>query len=263
MNLFKLVWNYLKARPLNTVLNIVLLSLGIAMITILLLFNNQLQQKISSNARGIDLVVGAKGSPLQLILCNIFHIDFPTGNIKLAEAERIAKHRLVKNAVPLALGDSYNGYRIIGTSQQYVMLYNAELHEGTWWKEEMDVTLGANVAEKLNLHMGDKFMSTHGLTNDGHAHEEQHFVVVGVIKKSNTILDNLIFTSVESIWHVHDAHAEQDTLTAHITTSTTPSSLVPSVPAGDSIKEITSLLIQYRSPMGVMQIPRWVNGQTS
>ncbi|MCU0357582.1 MAG: ABC transporter permease, partial [Cyclobacteriaceae bacterium] len=85
MNLIILVWNYLKARPLNTALNIVLLALGISVIVVLLLFNKQLEQKITDNARGIDLVVGAKGSPLQIILCNIFHIDFPTGNINLAE----------------------------------------------------------------------------------------------------------------------------------------------------------------------------------
>ena len=91
MTLFTLVWNYLKARPLNTAINIILLSLGIAVVTILLLFNTQLEQKITDNARGIDLVVGAKGSPLQLILCNIFHVDFPTGNIKLKEAEKIAR----------------------------------------------------------------------------------------------------------------------------------------------------------------------------
>lgn len=78
MNLFLLVWNYLKARPLNTVLNALLLALGVAVIVVLLLFTRQLQDKIASNARGIDLVVGAKGSPLQIILCNIFHIDFPT-----------------------------------------------------------------------------------------------------------------------------------------------------------------------------------------
>ena len=86
MSILKLVWNYLKSKPLNTALNIVLLSLGIGMITILVVLNNQIEEKINQNAKGIDLVVGAKGSPLQLILCNIFYIDFPTGNIKLAEA---------------------------------------------------------------------------------------------------------------------------------------------------------------------------------
>ena len=130
MNIFILVWSYLKARPLNTAINIVLLALGIAVITILLLFKNQLDQKITENSKGIDLVIGAKGSPLQLILCNIFHVDFPTGNIKLREADRISKNRLIKTAIPLALGDSYNSYRIIGTNIHYAEIYQAQLAHG-------------------------------------------------------------------------------------------------------------------------------------
>ncbi|MFM8912637.1 MAG: ABC transporter permease, partial [Flammeovirgaceae bacterium] len=95
MNLFVLVWSYLKSKPLNTLLNIVLVGLGIGVITVLILFKNQLTEKIGNTSKGVDLVVGAKGSPLQLILCNLFHIDFPTGNIKLAEAEKLSRHRLV------------------------------------------------------------------------------------------------------------------------------------------------------------------------
>lgn len=264
MNLISLVWNYLKARPLNTALNIVLLSLGIAVITILLLFNNQLEQKITENSRGIDLVVGAKGSPLQLILCNIFHIDFPTGNINLAEAERISKHRLVRKSIPLALGDSYNGFRIIGTNIAYAELYHAELSEGNWFKSDMDVTIGQNVAVALKLKVGDTFESTHGLTQDGHAHEEQKFVVRGILKRSGNVLDNLILTNVESIWLVHESHAEGEEHhdEEKDTASFIPSPLVASVPLGDSTKEVTALLIQYRSPMGAIQMPRWVNGQS-
>jgi putative ABC transport system permease protein len=270
MNLFILVWNYLKARPLNTALNIVLLSLGIAVITILLLFNNQLQQKISENAKGIDLVVGAKGSPLQLILCNIFHIDFPTGNINLKEAEKVAKNRFVKNAIPLALGDSYNGFRIIGTTRAYANLYKAELQEGNWWSNTMEVTIGSGAATVLQLKIGDSFESTHGLTQDGHAHDEQKFVVRGILERTNTVMDNLILTNVESIWKVHDVHTEEEEheeheeeTHAHDSASFIPSPLVASVSIGDSTKEITSMLIQYRSPMGAIQMPRWVNGQSS
>lgn len=263
-----LVWNYLKARPLNTILNIVLLGLGVSVITVLLIFGNQLEQKIHENARGIDLVVGAKGSPLQLILCNIFHVDFPTGNIKLWEAERISKNRLVKKSIPLALGDSYNGYRIIGTSRIYAELYKAELAEGAWWNEPMEVTLGAAVSEGLGLKTGDKFVSTHGLTQDGHAHEAQKFIVKGIMSRSNTVLDNLILTNVVSIWLVHDEHSSDESHAEtgqHSDSQSTvnPSQLVPSIAAGDSVREITSLLIQYRSPMGAIQLPRWVNSQSS
>jgi putative ABC transport system permease protein len=266
MNLFTLVWNYLKAKPLNTALNILLLSLGIAVITILLLFNNQLQQKISENARGIDLVVGAKGSPLQLVLCNIYHIDFPTGNIKLSEAEKIAKNRMVKKAVPLALGDSYNGYRIIGTSSAFMDLYKIQLEQGDWWKNDMEVTIGANVAVAMKLKLQDNFMSTHGLTQNGQAHDEQKFRVKGILKKSNTVVDNLILTTIQSIWKVHDSHSEDHKIDDHADENSrifVPSSLVPGVPAGDSIREVTSLLIQYRSPLGAIQMPRWVNNQSS
>jgi putative ABC transport system permease protein len=265
MNLFTLVWNYLKAKPLNTVLNTMLLSLGIAVITMLMLLNNQLQQKISDNARGIDLVVGAKGSPLQLILCNIYHIDFPTGNINLAEAEKIAKNRMVKKAIPLALGDSYNGYRIIGTASSFVDLYKIELEQGDQWKNDMEVCIGANVANAMKLKLNDSFMSTHGLAQSGQAHDEQKFIVKGVLKRSNTVVDNLILTTVPSIWKVHEAHHEvhEAEMAGKNAGDFIQSSLIPDVPAGDSIREITSLLIQYRSPLGAIQMPRWVNSQSS
>lgn len=270
MNLLVLVWNYLKAKPLNTVLNIVLLTLGIAVITVLLLFNKQLEEKISSNAKGIDLVVGAKGSPLQLILCNIFHIDFPTGNINLKEAEQVSKSRLIKKAVPLALGDSYQSYRIVGTTHEYCSLYHLELSKGEWWKKELETTIGENVAVGLKLKVGDQFQSTHGLVEGGSGHEDQKFIVKGILKRTNTVADNLILTSVETVWHVHD-HAEADSIEEHDheghshaehDSTFVASRLIPTHPAGDSTKEVTSLLIQYRSPMAAIQLPRMINGES-
>lgn len=271
MSLLTLVWNYLKARPLNTAINILLLSLGIAVITILLLFSQQLEKKITDNAKGIDLVVGAKGSPLQIILCNIFHIDFPTGNIKLFEAERIAKNRLVKKAIPLALGDSYNTYRIIGTNRAYAEQYHGELASGEWWSKDLEVTLGAKVAELTTLKIGDHFASAHGLAEGGHAHEEHQYVVVGILKPSNSVLDNVMLTNVESVWKVHEEHGEEEegehdehAEEAPVHDSTfVPSPLIPSVAKGDSTKEITAMLVQYRSPMGAIQLPRIVNAQSS
>jgi len=262
MNIWVLVLNYLRARPLNTALNIFLLGLGIAVVTILIIVSHQLQEKITSNSRGIDLVVGAKGSPMQLILCNIFHVDFPTGNIKLNEAERIAGNRLVRQAIPMALGDSYQGFRIVGTTRDYAGIYQGELSEGSWWSAPLEVTLGSLVAEELKLSLGAEFSSTHGLARQGHAHEEQSFVVAGIFQKTNSVLDNLILTGVESIWHVHDLHAAVQQERAQGAEPRIPSRLVPSVAAGDSTLEITSLLIRYRSAMGAIQLPRWVNGQS-
>lgn len=261
MNLLSLVISYLKARPLNTLLNILLLSLGIAVITILLLFSNQLKEKITDNTKGIDLVVGAKGSPLQLILCNVFHIDFPTGNIKLMEAERLSKHRLVKSAIPLALGDSYQNFRIVGTNRAYAELYQAELAAGEWWTNDLEVVVGSTVAEMLKLKVGATFESAHGLSAEGHAHEESPFVVKGILKGTQGVLDNLILTNVSSIWKVHEEHGEKEHTPEDVTLMN-PSSLVPTVEAGDSTKEITALLIKYRNPIAAIQLPRYINGQT-
>ena len=260
MNLWLLVWNYLRFRPLNTSLNIFLLGLGISMVTLLILVNHQMQEKVTANARGIDMVIGAKGSPMQLILCNIFHIDFPTGNISLREAERISRHRLVKKAIPMALGDSYAGYRIVGTTKAYGELYDAEIENGTWWNKPMEVVLGYAVTRDLQFSIGSAFASNHGMTTTGHAHEEQEFIVAGTLARTNSVLDNLILTSVESIWQVHELNSQSS---PDKSPESIASPLVPSVVAGDSTREITALLIQYRSAMGAIQLPRWVNSQSS
>jgi putative ABC transport system permease protein len=261
LSTLSLIWNYLKAKKLNTVLNILLLTLGISVITILILFGNQAQEKIANNSRGIDLVVGAKGSPLQLILCSVFHIDFPTGNIKLREAERLANHRLVKSAIPLALGDSYQGFRIVGTDKRYADQYQATIFSGEYWSKDLEVTIGATVAKISKLKIGDQFESAHGLTKDGHAHEENKYVVKGILKSAGSVIDNLILTNVGSVWKVHEE--EQDSSIHLQNRLLNPSRLVPTVEASDSTKEITSLLIKYKNPIAAIQLPRFINTQTN
>jgi len=256
MNLIIIAWSYLRFRPLTTVLNITLLALGVAVITVLILFSRQLEEKMSANARGVDLVVGAKGSPLQLILCSVFHIDFPTGNINLAEAERVAKHPMVKKAIPMALGDSYQGYRIVGTTHEYATLYGASLKEGNLWKDALEVTVGAVAAEQLKLKVGDTFVSAHGLTEGGHDHEAHHYNVVGILAEHHNVLDNLILTSIQSVWLAHD-------LDVSTVPERTPSNLVPGHFAADSSKEVTSLIVQYRNPMAIIQLPRFINSQSN
>ncbi|MEJ1237645.1 ABC transporter permease [Chryseolinea sp. T2] len=265
MNLVFLVWQYLKFRPLTTVLNILLLGLGIAVITIMVLSNLQLQRNISRNAQGIDLVIGAKGSPMQLILSSIFHVDVPTGNIKIRDAERFAKGALVKQSIPLALGDSYRSFRIVGTDKRYAGLYSAELAQGKWWTRSMEATLGSVVATRTGLKTGDRFSSAHGLTSGGHEHDEQTYQVVGVFAATGSILDELILTNIESIWQVHDLwtaadqqRSQQDTIPL-----LTRSPIVPVIMRGDSVREITSLLIQYRSALGAVQLPRIVNSNST
>src|SRR6185436_8614918 len=148
MNLAGLSASYLRARPLQTALSLLLLALGVATIVVLLLVVSQLEHRMGRDAQGIDLVVGAKGSPMQLILSGTYHLDAPTGNIPLASLESLQKHRMVKRAMALALGDSWKGFRIVGAGKEYAEHYGAKLVSGSFYEREMQVVLGAEVAAR-------------------------------------------------------------------------------------------------------------------
>jgi putative ABC transport system permease protein len=240
MTLAGLSLAYLRARPLATALNLLLLALGVATITVLILVTAQLENRMGRDARGIDLVAGAKGSPMQLVLSTVFHLDAPTGNIPLAEANALAKQRFVKKAIPLALGDSYKSYRIVGSNHEYPAHYGARVADGRLWSTPMEATLGAEVAARAKLAVGGKFAGAHGLGEGGDEHENEPYQVVGVLAPTGTVIDRLVLTSVESVWQVHEHGA----------------------PAG-APKELTALLIQYASPLAAATLPRMVNASSS
>ena len=150
MNLLKLSWKNIISRPLGAILSITLLSLSIALISLMLHVGRQSERVLNRNIEGVDMVLGAKGSPLQLILSAVFQIDVPTGNILMKEAGRLAKSPLVKNTIPLSYGDSYQGYRIIGTETEYLELYQAEFQAGKIFQEPFEVVIGATVAQQLS-----------------------------------------------------------------------------------------------------------------
>ena len=162
MSTASLAWRYLWARPLATVLNLLLLSLGLAAITLLLLVRTQVDRAFERDLAGIDAVVGAKGSPLQLILSGVFHLDVPTGNIPLTEAQALPLDARVAQLIPLSLGDSYRGFRIVGTTRDFPAHYGAELAQGAWWQTPMEAVLGAQVARATGLAVGGQFAGAHG-----------------------------------------------------------------------------------------------------
>ncbi len=208
MNLLSLSWKNLRFKPLNTSLSILLFALGVGLISLLFLLEKQLQDNFEKNLAGIDLVVGAKGSPLQLILSSMYHIDAPTGNMTIKEARPFLnpKHPLIETAVPLAMGDSYKGFRIVGSTQNLVDLYEGELAKGALWERDFEVTLGATVARDLGLKLGDKFKSSHGFDdNEDLEHgDAEAFKVVGILAPTGAVIDQLIITTPQSYWHVHD-----------------------------------------------------------
>ncbi|MFY0606278.1 MAG: ABC transporter permease [Cyclobacteriaceae bacterium] len=261
MNMLLLSWRSIISKPLSSLLSWLLLTFGVLIVIMILLTSSSLKEEISKNTRGIDLVIGAKGSPLQLILANVFHVDFPTGNINLKEAAGASRSRYIERAIPVSLGDSYLGVRLVGTTKAYADLYEAELGEGEWYGDHMEVVIGSEVARNLGLTIGSEFQSQHGLSDDGDEHDAHHpFVVSGILRPSQTVIDKLILTSLQSIWEVHahdEHHADEDSLM-------TIKHLGIEVSAHHFQEEdITALLVKYRSPMGAVMLPRAINSDTN
>lgn len=239
MTLLDIAFAYLRTRLLGTLLNMLLMALGMAMMAMLLLIGHQASERFYRDGAGIDVVVGAKGSPLQLVLSTIWHMDVPTGNIPLAEAEKLQQHPQIKQAIPLSLGDSYRGFRIVGTTPDYLTHFRAKLSEGSVWNTPMQAVLGAQVAHDSGLKTGDVFAGNHGLVAGGHTHENDLYKVTGILEPTGSVLDKLVLTSLESVWDIHAS----------------PKSKQP--------KEITALLVSYQNRAANLSFPRYINQQTS
>ena len=231
------------------------MTLGIAIISLLLLLNKQLDDQFRRNIRGIDMVLGAKGSPLQLILSSIYQIDSPVGNIPLAEAERLTRNPMIKTAIPLALGDNYRSFRIVGTTKKYLDHFEATVGQGKLFAADLECVIGVRVAKSTGLKIGDLFAGSHGLDAEGEAHEDTKYKVVGILNPSNSVADQLILTPVSSVWAIHEEHEHKGEGAAV--------GEIDHEHEGDDHteegeREITSMLIKFRNPMGMM-LARGIN----
>ncbi|AVS81352.1 multidrug ABC transporter substrate-binding protein [Paracidovorax avenae] len=260
--LLRLSWRYLWSRPLASALNLLLLTLGLAAVVLVLLVSEQVDRGFERDVQGIDLVVGAKGSPLQLILAGVFHIDVPPGNIALQDFEALQRNPLVAQAIPLSLGDSFAGYRIVGTTPEYPAHYGAAWAAGRVWSRPMEAVLGATVAGAMRRAAGDagrslgggaggllgqSFVGTHGLAPGGEAHGDNPYTVVGVLQSCGCVLDRLVLTATESVWKVHESAQADDPDDLEVLRQE---------------REVTLALVRYRSPLAAVTLPRAINSGT-
>lgn len=229
-------------RPMSTFLSVLLLAFSIALIAASFHLNKAFEKQLQSNILDIDMVVGAKGSPLQLVLSSVLHIDAPTGNINYREAQNIAKSVFVKSAVPISYGDNYKGFRIVGTNVNFFTMYHTEVEKGRMFSASGELVLGYQVAERLGLKIGDEVKSSHGLLEDATETHDTHLKVTGILKPAGNVSDQLILTSLQTVWDVH-AHEQ--------------------MPVDESEREITALLVTFKNPMGLLQMPRRINTTTN
>ena len=260
MNIFKLSLKNIFNKPLSSTISLALLILGIGIISLLLQLNTLIKDQMDNNLKGIDMVVGAKGSPLQLILSSVYHIDSPTGNISLEEAEKISKNRMVGSSIKLLYGDNFKGYRIVGAEKKFIELYNGKIKKGKNLSKPFEVLVGSKVYSKLKIDIGDDLISSHGLRETGESHDDQSFKVVGLLEPSNSVIDQLIITLPQSVWDVHGNHDHEE---EHEHDHEEEHEHDHEEEHQHDDREITAMLIKFKSPMNIIQFPRQINETTN
>ena len=245
MNAFSLALASIRSRPLNTGLCVAASAAGIALLCTVFLLSQAIDDGFTRNAEGIDIVAGAKGSPLQLVLSSVYHADVPNGNIEAAEADKVAHNPQVKQVIPLALGDSHKGWRIVGTTADYLALYKAAFADGQVWQQPFDAVAGALTGIKT----GEQFPAVHGLSLDSDdVHHFHLYKIVGTLKPTGTVVDRLILTSVGSVQELHrhpdlgDPDAAEELRIGH---------------------QVTALLIKAKNPIAIMNLPRQINNSSN
>jgi putative ABC transport system permease protein len=212
---------HLKHRATATMTTLALLALGLATVIALSLFTRQIEKRLTTDVKGVDLVVSAKGDAMQMVRAYLYHVDAPDGAMTLAEADKLRHSPLVSWSAPLVLGDNYKGFRIVGTEQKFSFLYGAILDVGgSFWGTPYDVVLGSAAAKRTGLLLGDRFKITHGLVHSGKVHS-QAYIVTGVLQPTGTVIDQLILTSMQSLWDTHGS----DYVTALLARSKSPQAL--------------------------------------
>lgn len=262
----KLAWKNIWFKPLNTILSVILLTSSVAIITTLILVEKQFEEKFSSNIDGVDLVMGAQGSPLQLILSSVYQVDSPTGNISYDSAKVWMQHPFVQKAIPLAFGDNYRGYKILGTTPDYLEKYGAKIAEGKLFEKNFEVVIGSDIAQKLSLKIGDEFFGSHGDAAEGEVHDHYAYKVVGIAKQTGKVVDNLILCTIPSVWQMHGGHEETENPAhgeeGHVHVEGEEHQEEADMTLDEPGMEITAVLLKFRNKMGIVTWPRIIAQNT-
>lgn len=244
MNIISLAVKGLQHKPLHTTLSILATMMGMAMLTAVFLISNGISDGLKRNSGGIDVVAGAKGSPLQLILSTVYHSDVPIGNIDISDYDSLRRNPMVKQAIPIVVGDNFKGWRVVGTTPDFLDLYQARFAEGNIFSHPFEVVAGANTEVKI----GEEFAARHGFAADSDdVHDFHLYKVVGRLAPTGTVIDRLLMTPYVSVQQLH-AHLDEDEKDG-------PEAETELAMA----HQVTAILIKARNGAAVMNLPRVIN----
>lgn len=225
--LFKLAYKSLLNRKSALILTVVSITIGIMLLISIHFIKDQVRSSFSKTISGIDLIVGAKTSDVNLLLYSVFHIGSPTDAISWDDFQLIRNNDKVKSAIPISLGDSHRGYRVVGTNQTYFDHYQygnkqpLKLTVGQWFNHPFEVVLGYEVANKLKYSLEDEIYLSHGVGKTSFKkHDQINFKISGILDQTGTPVDQSLFISLTGLEAVHinwpKTSEEQQLLTQHI-----------------------------------------------
>jgi putative ABC transport system permease protein len=186
------------------------------------------------------------------VLAGVYHVDVPPGNIPLDAVGELRANPLIASAIPIALGDSFHGFRIVGSEPALIDHYRGRVAQGALWSKPMEAVLGSEAARATGLSVDATFTGSHGLAESGGEHGEAPYRVVGVLAPSGTVMDRLVLTSIDSVWAVHGGHGAQQHGDEDEGEHAKPES-----------REVTMVLVRYTGPLAAAGLPRQINSTTN
>lgn len=212
MNIASLAIKSFRNRKLSVGLAIASITLSVALLLSVEILRSEAKSSFASTVSGTDLIVGARGGSVNLLLYSVFRIGNPTNNIEWHSYEEISALPGVKWSIPLSMGDSHAGFRVVGTDDNYFEHYRYArdrrigLQQGAWFGDEDEIVLGAEVAASLGYRLSDKVIVAHGAGDESFIkHAEEPFRVVGILAATGTPVDRTLYVSLAGFDHMHEA----------------------------------------------------------
>lgn len=248
MIFLQLALKSLRNRLLTTVLTLISIGLSMALLLSVEKLRSSAEDGFTQTISGVDLIVGARTSPLSLLLYTVFNIGNPTNNVSWKTYEHFKSHAAVEWTIPYSLGDSHRGFRVVGTTPDFFTHYRyrhqqaLEFRSGQSFQDVWDVVLGFEVAQDLKYKLGDSIVVAHGVTKGPGIlfHDDKPFKVVGILKRSGTALDRSVYVSLQGIEAMH-------------------SEWKIGVPPASGIEQITSFFLRTKSRIETLRLQREIN----
>lgn len=221
MSLFGIVIKNLRKRLLSTTLTVTSITLGVAMVIGITVVQTETERSFNQTSVGYDLIFAAKGSQLQATLNTLYHLETSVGIVPYSLYEVAKADPRVERAFPFYVGDSYRGFRVVGTSSDFIANaeprrgFPFELAEGRNFEAPLEAVLGAEVARRTGHKIGDRLYITHGVVElapgaEPHIHDDVPVYVVGILKPSGSANDRVVFTDLYTTHALHDPHFHHD-----------------------------------------------------